>query len=223
MPVACISHGYAGYKLAGYENPRETKWSKHVADRLATVGGFMVVNTAGALHSSMPDVLLHTNAGMYYIEMKGETTPVRANQAIISHDFNSKSLYSRGELVCFVYKAPGILGLLRKDKSIYELTTVDALRDPQTFIDTVDFYSQVVMKDTHTRLIQKLVQEVQLAELPLRRYRVKHRIDESTKAYEVQTYSEQLAVKQVLGLTHSSSLSLYGGVQFDWFVQELTG
>lgn len=222
MPADCLTHGYAGYAKAGFDPPRETNWSKHVSDRLATVGGFMVVNTAGALHSSMPDVLLHTNSSMYYIEMKGEDTPVRANQVTISQDFNAKSLYSRGELTCFVYRAPDTLGVFRKDKSILKLTSVDALCSPDGFIDAIDYYSQWVKKGTSTNKITELISELDLYALPLSLYRVgQYRKNANRLDHMIQTYSEQLAAKQVLGLTHASSLALYGGSLFDWSVQEM--
>lgn len=221
MPLACLTHGYAGYEKAGLRPPRETIWAKHVADRLATVGGFMVVNTAGATHSSMPDVMLHTNSGMYYVETKGEDTPVRANQALIACEFNAKSVYSRGELCCFVYRAPDLLGVLRKDKSIFELTRVDALLDPRGFLDSVDSFAQIVRKGTKTAAITELIEELDLVRLPLKRFSVKDNMA-AFKFYWINTYTEQLAVKQVLGLTHSSSLALWGYTALNaWVVQEV--
>jgi len=220
MPSECLTMGFDGYKAAGYNPPRETVWKDHIRDRLATVGCLMVSNMAGAISSGIPDVTLHTNCAVLYMELKGLESPVRQKQAMVARAYNSKSFYSRGELCCFVYRAPDILGLLRPDMSILEIANVDALCNPGDFLTTLHRVTQPVVRGTLTEPITELINEAGFTKVPLQTFRMTTDSDEDT-AIEIETYSPGLALKQLTGLTALSAVATYGGSEFRCDIVEI--
>lgn len=196
LPTACITHGYAGY---GDNPPRETVWSKHVGERLQTAGAFLVTNPSTSASSGHSDTTLHTNEGIFFIEFKGRDTPVRGNQAATAVRYNAKSLYSRGQLVSLVYKAPDILGCIRADGTIAPLALVDALQNPVEFLQALHDMSNPVVKGTVTAEITDIVETLQLPALPLKQF-IFTGNNPRTKI-KLFTYTKELALKQCSGLT----------------------
>lgn len=196
LPAACLTHGYAGY---GDNPPRETVWSKHVGERLQTAGAFLVTNPSTSASSGHSDTTLHTNEGIFFLEFKGKDTPVRGNQAATAVRYNAKSLYSRGQLVSFVYKAPDILGCIRADGTIEQFCSIDALRFPEMFVDAVYHFGQYVCKGTITGSVTDIVKQLQLPQLPLKQF-IFTGNNPRTKI-KLFTYTKELALKQCSGLT----------------------
>lgn len=201
MPVECKSLGFAGYEAAGLTPPRESIWVQHLTDRLWDAGCAVTPNIAGAMHSGLPDSMLHTNSGLFYMEFKGLDTPVRGNQALVAKSMNSKSLYSRGEIVCMIYRAPDSLGILRSDRSILEVYKVDALSDPEKFVNSVYMIAQPVVIGTRTDEVTELISELGIAKMQRANYRVTKKTPDSVEEIGyVLTYTHGLALKQLTGL-----------------------
>lgn len=196
LPASCITHGYAGY---GDNPPRETVWSKHVGERLQSAGAFLVANPSTSASSGHQDTTLHTNEGIFFLEFKGKDTPVRGNQAATTVRYNAKSLYSRGQLVSFVYKAPDILGCIRADGTIQQFCCVDALLYPDTFVHYLHDFSQYIRKGTVTAEITDIVESLQLPTLPLKKFTYKG--PNYPTGGTIWTYTKELALKQCSGLT----------------------
>lgn len=209
IPKQCLELGFAGYAADGWQ-PTETVWAGHVADRLATVGCYVIPNVAGSMHSGEPDAMLHTNAGLYYLEFKGMDTPIRGNQAAIAVRYNAKSFYSRGEFVVFVYKAPDLLGVLKSDATMLKLGTADALKDPHKFLELIEEMAQPVGKRTSIEDIEAIVLAVGLPVLPISTYKVSSKRFANAMPDETVThsYTAGLAMKQVTGLTPNAALSI---------------
>ena len=221
LPEECLSLGFAGYEAAGFKPPREGVWKGHVAERLHSCGCFLINNVSGTIVNGLPDTTLHSNCGIVFLEFKGLNSPVRLNQALAAKTYNSKSFYSRGELCAFVYRAPDILGFLRPDGEVVEITRVDALSDPEGFMSILHKATQPVVRGTPTNLITKLVDQVGLVRLPIKNFRVVFDGAVDT-APQIQTYSAGLALKQLTGLTPLTAIATYGSKSFDCEVIEVT-
>ena len=213
LPAECLLLGFDGYAAAGYRPPRETVWRDHVRELLLTVGCHMVSNMSNAMNSGIPDVTLHTNCAILFLELKGLNSPVRQNQALVAKTYNSKSLYTRGELCCFVYRAPDLLGILRPDTTIVEIANVDALSDPAAFMSVLYRASQPVVRGTETEAITELINEAGLVKVPLCDFKVNGNL--------MRTYTSGLALKQTTGLTALSALATYGEKPFDCEIIEI--
>lgn len=215
MPAACIDLGYQGYNT----KPTETEWSKHVGERLLTAGAFLECNAAGSAGNGIADTTLHTNQGIYFLEFKGENTPVKGNQAAKACKYNAKSLYSRGELVSFVYKWPNILGVIKRDTSIYWLDNVDALCCPEIFLQSIHTHSQVVGFGASTELIKHIIEGIGLPLLPEKEF-CKYNQEGRLLPYsdKLVTYTKELALKQCTGLDARAAIAM--GIDVEKLVKE---
>lgn len=214
LPAACNVVGYLGYD----KKPTETEWSKHVGQRLLTAGAFLECNAAGSAGNGIADTTLHTNQGIYFLEFKGENTPVRANQAAKACKYNAKSLYSRGELVSFVYKWPYTLGIIKRNKEILPLGDVgiDALSKPELFIELLHHVSQQVRKFTYTHQITTLIEAIGLPVLQKKDFLISGKIAISDTT--LTTYTKELALKQCTGLDARSAMAM--GIDVEELVKE---
>ena len=210
MPSICATRGYAGYPSP----PHETVWSKHVADRLATVGIDTYTNNANEKNSGMPDTVMQGTFGFVYVEFKGPDTPVRGNQEAIARRMNAKSFYSRGELCCFVYRAPDLLGILLKSGSIFQLAKCDALSSPAAFkaslTDAVDIIST---GDKNAVAVATLLD---LPVLPNKMFKVTHICKNEDDSFEevIEAPTRELALKKAAGTPILSRYHLIGGTTF---------
>jgi len=204
MPVECKTLGYAGYGL----QPPETRWSKHVAERLATVGIDTYTNNSNEKSSGMPDTVMQGTFGFVYVEFKGLTTPVRGNQALIAAKMNAKSFYSRGELCCFVYRAPNIFGILRKDCSIVKLFECDALSNPLEFRYLLTSTINAVQQNDSYDAIKVRAESYSLPVLPMKQYAVREINRTGPSEHAVFAPSAELAIKSVVGAPILSRIHL---------------
>jgi hypothetical protein len=215
MPPACRTEGFSGYTFTGMAEPSEVVWYRHCAERL-TESGLMVVQQHSTLASNgAPDKTVIGNCGALYIEFKArldEGAVIRENQVQAARAMNAKTFYGSGRLCCFLYAMPNVLGIIRGRKSIAEVAKVDALCNPQAFIDAIYCASCPVIKGTTEEEIDEMVDGYALPRASLKHTYKVTLTGRAVTTHYFRTYSPGLAIRATTGLDSVSAWCLRSDV-----------